>query len=83
MTEDYREEKAKGTYGIIDETSLNVEYHVCDLTSLQSTMKFIDWFKSSGQEVNILICNACTYALSEGRQTEHFVQLFSFFLICS
>ena len=66
MSEDYSEEKAKGTYGIVDEVKLDVEYKVCDLSSLKSTMKFIEWFKSTGRQVNILICNACTYALSEG-----------------
>ena len=67
MADDYREEKAKGTYGIIDDASLNVQYKVCDLSSLKSVMKFVEWYKSTGQQVNILICNACTYALREGK----------------
>ena len=68
MAEEYSEEKAKGTYGIIDEVKLDVEYHVCDLSSLKSVMQFIEWYKSTGRQVNILICNACTYTLSEGME---------------
>lgn len=65
MTQEYSEEKARGTYGIIDEAKLDVEYHVCDLSSLKSIMKFVEWYKSTGRQVNILICNACTYTLGE------------------
>ena len=68
MTQEYSEEKARGTYGIIDEAKLDVEYHVCDLSSLKSIMKFVEWYKSTGRQVNILICNACTYTLGEGEK---------------
>ena len=68
MTQEYSEEKARGTYGIIDEAKLDVEYHVCDLSSLKSVVKFAEWYKSTGRQVNILICNACTYTLGEGEK---------------
>ena len=68
MSQEYSEEKLRGTYGIINESKLDVEYHVCDLSSLKSVMKFVEWYKSTGRQVNILICNACTYTLSEGEK---------------
>ncbi|KAH3747905.1 WW domain-containing oxidoreductase-like [Dreissena polymorpha] len=63
---DYEErKKGDNTYNIIVREEMDLQYHVCDLASLKSTMQFIDWFKSTGLVCHVLICNACTYSLHE------------------
>ncbi|KAL4233139.1 hypothetical protein ACF0H5_007824 [Mactra antiquata] len=62
---EYVERKKEGPYGIAQRDKLDIQYHVCDLTSLKSVMAFIKWFKDSGLVCNVLICNACTYSLQE------------------
>lgn len=62
---DYEEKKKTDTYGIVDHEKLDVQYHVCDLSSLKSVMQFVEWFKSTGLVCNVLICNASTYSLHE------------------
>ena len=67
MKADYEERKQEeDCYDIIVKDTLDVQYQVCDLTSLKSTKKFIDWFKSTGLTLNVFVCNACTYSLQEG-----------------
>ena len=68
METEYEERKRKGDlYGIVEKEKLDVQFRVCDLTSLKSVMQFIDWFKSTGLVCDVLICNACTYSLKEGK----------------
>ncbi|WAR09388.1 WWOX-like protein [Mya arenaria] len=48
MKADYEERKKGGDcYDIVVRDELDVQYHICDLTSLKSTMQFISWFKST------------------------------------
>ncbi|XP_045195322.1 WW domain-containing oxidoreductase-like [Mercenaria mercenaria] len=66
MEAEYEEKKSKGdVYGIVEKEKLDVQYHLCDMTSLKSVMQFIEWFKSTGLVCDVLICNACTYSLKE------------------
>lgn len=66
MEAEYEEKKKNEVYGITVKEKLDVQYRVCDLTSLKSVMQFIEWFKSTGLICDVLICNACTYSLKEG-----------------
>ncbi|XP_052091726.1 WW domain-containing oxidoreductase-like isoform X2 [Mytilus californianus] len=58
MKEEYSTEKQKGTKGIIQDGDIDVTFLQVDLASLQSTKKFIENFKSSGQKLHTLVCNA-------------------------
>ena len=67
MTAEYEERKKnEDTYDILVKDKLDLQYQVCDLTSLKSVMQFWEWFKSTGLVCNVLICNACAYSLKEG-----------------
>lgn len=66
----------------------DIQYRVCDLSSLQSVKSFIDWFKSTGLSINVLICNAGTYSLKEsntedGYEATYQVTYLSHFLLVS
>ena len=68
MEAEFAEAKESGqTYGLVDRPKLDVQYRVCDLSSLKSVMQFIEWFKSTGLNIHALICNAATYSLQEGK----------------
>ena len=67
MEAEFQEAKKTQTYGITPHDKLDVQFRVCDLSSLKATMDFINWFKSTEQKIHVLICNACTYSLQEGK----------------
>lgn len=58
IKEEYATEKQKGTKGIIQDGDIDITFMQVDLASLQSTKKFIENFKSSGQKLHTLVCNA-------------------------
>ncbi|CAG2234641.1 RDH12 [Mytilus edulis] len=58
MKKEYQEEKQKGTNGIIQDGDIYVQFMKVDFASLQSTKEFIETFKSSGQKLHTLVCNA-------------------------
>lgn len=58
MKAEFQAEKDRGTAGIIQDGELNVQYMQLDLGSLKSTKSFIDAFKSSGNKLHSIICNA-------------------------
>lgn len=57
MEADFQEEKQKGTSGLTSGT-LSVEFMELDLSSLKSTLKFVEDFKTLGKPLHVLICNA-------------------------
>ena len=57
MEADFQEEKQKGTSGLTSGT-LSVEFMELDLSSLKSTLKFVEDFKALGKPLHVLICNA-------------------------
>ena len=58
MKAEYEVQKEKEILGVITDGNLNIEFMELNLSSLKSTKKFIDDFKSSGRKLHALICNA-------------------------
>ena len=58
MDKEYKEEKAKGTPGIVDVAELSLVFMKLDLSSFQSTKDFVQEYKESGRSLHVLICNA-------------------------
>ncbi|VDI33925.1 WW domain-containing oxidoreductase [Mytilus galloprovincialis] len=87
MKEEYATEKQKGTKGIIQDGDIDVTFMQVDLASLQSTKKFIENFKSSGQKLHTLVCNAGLGFLplqmtEDGNELVFQTNYLSQFLIC-
>ncbi|XP_061181395.1 WW domain-containing oxidoreductase-like [Saccostrea echinata] len=57
MKADFEDEKKKGTPNLTT-GELSLEFMELDLSSLNSTEKFIEEFKASGKLLHVLICNA-------------------------
>lgn len=66
---EYKVQKEKEIQGVITDGNLNIEFMELNLSSLKSTKKFIDDFKSSGRKLHALICNA-GIAMHEQEYTE-------------
>lgn len=58
MDKDYKEEKEKGTPGLVDVAELSLVFMKLDLSSFQSTKEFVQAYKESGRPLHVLICNA-------------------------
>ncbi|XP_078329026.1 WW domain-containing oxidoreductase-like [Crassostrea virginica] len=61
MDAEFQEEKRLNAPNIIRDDHLSVEFMKLDLSSLESTMKFIETFKAKYDRLNLLICNAGVY----------------------
>lgn len=58
MDKEYKEEKARGTPGLVDIAELSLLFMRLDLSSIKSTKEFAEEFKKSGRSLHVLICNA-------------------------
>ncbi|XP_045197973.1 retinol dehydrogenase 14-like [Mercenaria mercenaria] len=58
MDQEYKEEKAKGTEGLVDVPELSLVFMELDLSSFKSTKAFVQAYKDSGRPLHVLICNA-------------------------
>lgn len=58
MEKEYKEEKLKGTPGLVDIAELSLVFMKLDLSSFQSVKEFIQLYKESGRPLHVLICNA-------------------------
>lgn len=58
MDREYKEEKARGTQGLVDTEELSLIFMELDLSSLKSTKAFVQAYKDSGRPLHVLICNA-------------------------
>ena len=68
MDAEYKEEKEKGTPGLVDVEELSLEFMKLDTSSFQSTKEFVDEFKKSGRQLHVLICNAGVSKAKAGEQ---------------
>lgn len=66
MDAEFQEEKRLNAPNIIRDDHLSVEFMKLDLSSLESTMKFIETFKAKYDRLNLLICNAGVYNKNKG-----------------
>ena len=58
MDTEYKEEKQRGTPGIVDVEELSLEFMKLDTSSFQSTKEFVEAYKKSERPLHVLICNA-------------------------
>lgn len=80
MDKDYKEEKSKGTPGLVDVAELSLVFMRLDLSSLQSTKDFVEEYKRSERPLHVLICNAGVSKANSGnimRDTTEVVSLSS------
>ncbi|KAK3098117.1 hypothetical protein FSP39_016282 [Pinctada imbricata] len=58
MNQEFAEEKARGTEGLMKENSLDVHFMKLDCASLKSTREFIETFKQKESKLHLLLLNA-------------------------
>ncbi len=68
MHHDYERCKLEGKLkeGYMKDGPLQIEFMKLDLSSLQSTMDFIQAYKASGRSLHVLLCNAGIALLNRG-----------------
>ena len=58
MKKEYKELKEQGIEGLAELQELSTEFMQLDLSSLKSTVDFVEAYRSSSRQLHVMICNA-------------------------